>query len=149
MNKLFDHIKEIEGQNLDFYEKLTDEEKKEVSHFMLLKWMSYTSDPKQVLHMNALVNPRVFALYKYKSLLYKLLVAACTGSHHYKWLKRDTKKSSGVLKMISDAHNCGMRDAEEILELYSKEELLDLCAEMNYDKAEADKVKKEINVLRV
>lgn len=149
MSDLFEQIKHIEKGDLDF-NQLSVEEQKEINPYMLLKWMSYTSDPKQILHMNALVNPKVFALYKHKALSYKLLVSASSGKHyHYKWLKRGNKNSSAVVNMISDAHNCGIRDAIEILDLYSKEELLDLCSEMNYDKAEADKVKKEINVLRV
>jgi hypothetical protein len=149
MQDLFEQIKEVEKQNLSFYDDLPDEHKNSVSHFMLFKWMSYTSDAKQVLHMNALVNTKLFSLSKHKGLLYKLLIAASHGKHHYKWLKRDLKKNSLVLRMISDAHNVGQREAEEILDLYSKEELLELCGEMNYDKTDADKVKKEINVLRV
>lgn len=149
MSDLFDQIKQIEKQEIDFYDKLNEEEKKTVSHFMLMKWLSYCSDAKQILHMNSLVNSKVFSLYNHKGILSKLLVSACSGKHHYQWLKRDSKKSSLVLKMIGDAHNCSQRSAEEILETYSKEELLELCGEMHYDKADSDKIKKEINVLRM
>ena len=148
MKDIFEQIKEIEKDNTD-YDGFSEEDKKAINPFMLLKWMSYTNDSKQILHLNGLSNPKVFALYQHKALLYKLLVASTEGKHHYKWLKREGKNGSLVLKMISNAHNCGLRDAKELLDLYSKEELLDLCSDMNYDKIEADKVKKEINVLRV
>ena len=149
MVEIFDQIKEIEKHNVDFYKNVPDEEKTKINPFMLLKWMSYTDDAKQILHMNTLVNTKVFSLNKHKQLLIDLLVASCNGKHHYKWLKRDIKKSSMVVNMISDAHNCGPREASEILQLYSRKELLELCEEMNYDKADFEKIKKEINVLRV
>lgn len=144
---IFDQLKQIEKQNVGFYKNLPDGEKPSVSFYMLLKWMSYTQDKDQILHVNGLLNTKIFPLSQHKELLFDLCCAASQGKQSYKWLKRNLKKSSEVLKMISDAHNCGFAQAEEILELYSKDELLELCSEMNLDKIAADKIKKEINVL--
>jgi hypothetical protein len=148
MQEIFDHIKQIEKGNMEFYANLPDELKSTVNSYMLLKWMSYTSDKKQILHINALVNSKLFSLSKHKDLLFKLFCSSASGTKNsYKWLKRNTKKGSELIKLISDIHNCGINEAVEILEVYSKDDLLELCNDMNLDKIVVDKLKKEINVL--
>lgn len=147
MNEIFDHIKEIEKNNVNFYDNLSDEQKKTVNFFMLFKWLSYTGNGKQIQLMNHLVNTKLFSLAQHKSLLWKLLCAASNGKNNYKWLKRDLKKQSALTNFVATMYNCRINEVEDILELHSKEELLELVLEANLEKIESDKLKKEINVL--
>ena len=47
---IFELIKEIEGLQVEYFDKLEDYEVKQISAYMLMKWMSGVKDPTQLIY---------------------------------------------------------------------------------------------------
>jgi len=122
----------IDNQDLDFYGKLTEEEQKAYSTFVIMRYMSSIANkhPLQtyaILATNDLVNIGYKELYKHPELQHKLLCCAGTGGKQYRpWIPVPKSKKTGhpVVKFLSQVYPAF--NSTEIDLLFSNMDIADL-----------------------
>ena len=146
VNNLFDFFSKVDSGNFDAISKLSDAEKKSMAPIVLMRWLSGTASKKQILHINHILNPVVFDLYKHQDLLFQLMVACSDGtSKRYKWIKKESKikKKPITLDIIQKYYECSMREAEEYINSIKSEDIMSMALALGEDKSIIDKLKKE------
>lgn len=137
-----------DSRNPAFYRNLTDEERKELQPFLVMRWMSGTSSASQVYMINELVNPYAFSLTQHKELLWKLLTVANDGRRaRYIWNKLPSRPESGkstAVKVVKAYFKYNTTDAIAALNLLSKEDVTAMAEEMGWQSDDVSKVKREI-----
>src|SRR5271157_4202027 len=88
----------------DIYSKLSDEEKKGFAPLVVMRWMSGTSDKRQIMMLNEFVNPYIFALGKHPHLLMMLLqVASSKTQKRYNWLGiKSSRKDAEAMRAVGE-----------------------------------------------
>lgn len=130
----------------DIYSKLSDDEKKGFYPLIVMRWMSGTSDERQIILLNEFVNPYVFSLPEHQHLLMKLLqVASSKTSKRYQWLgiKSNTKKAESF-KVVQQYYEMSFREVKMLSPFPTDEELISMAEELGYTKDEMTKLKKEL-----
>ena len=78
-NNIIDVLKHIENKDYDYFDSLTEEQKKELQPYILMRWMATVKEEQlhqyYTLAVNELVNINFWDLSKYKDLQFKLLCA--------------------------------------------------------------------------
>jgi hypothetical protein len=130
-------LSSIDRQQLDFYEKLTDEEQKAYSPFVIMRYMSSMAnrDPAQmyaILATNDLVNIGFSDLNKHPELQHKLLCCAGVGDKQYRpWIpapkgKRNSQNS--VMKFLAEIYpQCNSTELDLMYENTTTDQLEDLA----------------------
>lgn len=144
---IFEVLKNIDNQNINFYDSLTEEQKNAFQPYVVMRWLSGTNNKQQIVYLNEFLNPYVFNL-KDKKLLYYLMVVNnfSSGREKYNYIKTTysgTNKSKKV-KIISEYHNISTRKAEEVVDIFNKEDILEMASEMGYSDAELKNLKKSL-----
>ena len=145
---LFEALEKISSGDQQWFDRLSEEDKKTASPFVLGRWLTGTSDQAQLIRLNTFVNPYVFALGQDKALLFKLLAAACTGkTRRYQWLKAPpaTKKTKLTLEVIKRYHDVSTREASLLAFNISGADLIEMAEELGWEKDELSKLKKEVD----
>lgn len=123
----------INTNDRNFYQKLSDEEKKAFSPLVIGRWVSSSTDKIQFNRLNDIYNVLIFPLSKHPDLLYKVLVA-CTPPkrHQYSWIpkKKRTSKATLQLDVVSRYMNCSKREASEQLGVMVSEDILEMSMEL-------------------
>lgn len=143
---LFAFLGQLNKRDLQAYSKLSDDAKKQAHPLVIMRWLSGTSDPAQIIRLNEFANKYVFALVSEKELLFKLLAAACTGRvSRNNWLKGPGTHSTRLaLEAIKAKYQCSDREAKEYLPLLNAADLV-LCAEdAGWDKDQIKKLETEL-----
>lgn len=137
-----------DGKNTAFYQTLTDDERKELQPFLVMRWMSGTSSASQVYMINELVNPYAFSLTQHKELLWKLMTVANDGRRtRYVWNKLPSRPDAGkstAVKVVKAYFKYNTADAIAALNLLSKDEVTAMAEEMGWQSDDVSKVKREI-----
>jgi len=143
---IFQLLGSIDKNDTLLYSKLSDEQKKGYSPLIAMRWTTGTSDTKQILYVNELVNRYVFPLGKHPELLYKLQCAASSKTpRRYGWLgaKNTVKKVKGI-DVVMDYYNFGPKKAKDAMRILDAEDILGMAEELGYQKEELAKLKKEL-----
>lgn len=79
-NDIFEVIKQLDNKNYQYFDTLTDEQKKEIQPYTLMRWLSTASGNESnhsimTITVNEIVNNHFWELSKYKDLQWKLLCA--------------------------------------------------------------------------
>ena len=129
----------------DIYAKLSDDERKGFSPLVVMRWMSGTSDERQIILLNEFVNPYVFTLGKHPHLLMQLLqVASSKTSKRYAWLGiKYKKKQVEAYRVIQEYFELSVREAKTYA-LPPAEELLKMAEALGWQKDEITKLQKEL-----
>lgn len=144
---LFEGLAKLSSGDQLWYDRLSPEDKKAASPFVIGRWMTGTNDPAQIIRLNTFVNPYVFSLGQDKALLFKLLAAAATGkTKRYTWLKAPTAKSSTKLRVevIKQYYDVSTREAMLYTINTSAEDTMLMAEELGWDREELAKLKKEV-----
>lgn len=145
---IFSVLGNINKKNTSFYSKLSDEEQKSLQPLVLMRWLTGTSDLRQIYFINELVNPFVFPLNKHKKLLVNLLSVCTSGKFQkYKWIKKHSKKQSNYpvsVSVIKEYFNYSTKDAIECLPLLSKDAILSYAIELGKQKEDIKSIEKEL-----
>lgn len=144
---LFDGLAKLSSRDLQWYDKLTPEDQKAASPFVMARWMTGTSDQAQLVRINTFVNSYGFSLGQEKSLLFKLLAAAATGkSKRYQWLKSPGAKATIKLRLevIKQYYNVSTREAIGY-DSIEGEDILTMAEELGWEVEELKKLKKEVS----
>jgi hypothetical protein len=129
----------------DIYSKLSDDERKGFSALVVMRWLTGTSDERQIVLLNEFVNPCVFTLGKHPHLLMLLLQAANSKTgKRYQWLGvKSKKKNLETLKVIQEYYEMSARESRLMNPLPTESELIQMAEELGWQKDEIAKLKKE------
>jgi hypothetical protein len=129
----------------DIYSKLSDDEKKGFAPLVVMRWMSGTSDERQIMLLNEFVNPYVFSLGKHPHLLMQLLqVASSKTSKRYQWLGiKSKKKNVEALRAVQEYYGMSAREVKTLNPFPTEAEVLQMAEELGWQKDEITKLKKE------
>lgn len=145
---IFRVLKAANKKDGAFYSALNDEEKKAYVPSVTARWMSGCTDARQVMLINEFVNPYTFSLYKHPQLLWQLLTAANSGKNQmYSWNKLPGKAGSGkpnALRAVMQFYKYGPDEAATAMTLLSRDDILEIAANLGWQPDEIAKVKKEI-----
>lgn len=144
---LFAFLGKLNKRNLEAYDNLSDEDKKAAHPFVIMRWLTGTSDQAQIVRINTFANRYMFSLGQEKELLFKLLAASCTGkTNRTKWIKGPGSGSTKLsVQIIKDRYNCSTREAEQYIDLLNAEDLLLFAEEVGWDKEQIKKLQVELS----
>jgi len=145
---IFQTLNHISKKDRNFFKDLTDEEKKAFQPLVVMRWLSGTTDARQVYFLNELVNPFVFSMHTHKELIYYLMTTCTSGkSQRYTWNKALSKKSSTTplsVSVIKDYFNYSTMHAIEALPMLTNDDILEYAEQLGRQKEEMTKIKREL-----
>ena len=146
---IFQLLGKIDSKNYNLWNELNEEQQKEFSPLVTMRWMAGTDDPFQLIMLNEVVNPTVFNLPDHKELLLKLLTICSNGNQkRYSWVNyklTSTKKSKKAVELISSYYGMSLKEANDSLRLFSPEEIQELGELHGLQKDELKDLKKEVS----
>lgn len=143
---LFGFLGQLNKRDQQAYAKLSPDAKKAAHPLVIMRWLSGTSDPAQIIRLNMVANRYVFSLGTEKELLFKLLAAACTGRvNRTTWLKGPGSSSTRLaIEAIKAKYECSTREAEEHLPLLSAQDVVLYAEDAGWDKELLKKLATEL-----
>ena len=142
----------ISRKNEKYYKSLTEEQTKEITPLVLMRWLSGANDARQIFMLNELVNPFVFVLPKHKELLVDLMTISASGKQYrYKFIKVKSKKTSKtpkVVAVIKQYFEYSTLDAIEVLPILSDDDILSFAEQLGRQPPEITAIKKELRTRR-
>ena len=145
---IFPLLSQIDRKNYDVWDHLTEEQRKEFSPLVTMRWMAGTTDQRQVIFLNEIVNLAVFSLPDHKELLLKLLTVCSSGSpKRYTWINyklTSGKKQKKAVELVSTHYRLSFKEAEDVLKLLSPAEVMEIGELQGLQKDELKDLKKEI-----
>ena len=149
---LFPLLRNISTKNIAYYDTLTEENLKEFSPFVIMRWLTGCSgadNARQICYLNEFVNPYAFELNKnHKKLLYNLLTVCTSGRDcRYKFVKTNPKRQSefpisvGIIQKMFDY---SYRDANATVVLFTDENIINMGTQLGLQKTEITNLKKEL-----
>lgn len=146
-SNIFDLLTAIDRGTYGLYETLTEVQRKEYSPFVTMRWLTGTTDERQILLINSLVNPHAFSLGKHPSLLTKLLVVANGKTQkRYKFIKAPAKAKSASRKLavVMEYYGYSTREAMQVVHLVDAADALQMANGLGWQKDEVTALKKEL-----
>jgi hypothetical protein len=145
---IFKVLEKLNFKDQKYFDELSEEDLKGLHPLVLMRWMSGTSEARQVFFLNELVNPMVFPLTKHKQLLLRLLMISGPGkSRRYSWNKAKGKKSSNTpktLAMVKQHYGYNTDHALDALKILTNEDILELAEYLGKQPDEVKEIAKEI-----
>lgn len=143
---LFALLGQLNRRDMKAFEKLSEGGQKAAHPFVIMRWLSGTSDRAQIVRLNEFANKYMFSLGAEKPLLFKLLAASCTGNtQRASWIKGPTGTSSKLsLEAIKSQFQCSTREAEEYLGMLEPADMLRYAEEAGWSKDEIKKLSTEL-----
>lgn len=127
MSKLFQYFDAVDRGDFSFIDKMTDDEVKEISPYVLLGWFNGAKREKNVhtVLTDVYCNEMVFPLGKHPRLLLNLFMSAnCDISRGgYKFVKSVSKKESKRLHSIARYYDCTVTEAKDYIQLLDDKEI--------------------------
>lgn len=133
----------VDLRDYDFYSKLTDQEKKEFSPYILMRYVSNVDGDRELQEWfismtNELVNKDHWTLSKnHKDLLWKLFAGCGIGSRLYHpYLKAGTKeKAVKIEKLLAEIYPAAkLSDIKLYAKMMTKQDKEELFDKMGFDK---------------
>ena len=146
---LFGLLSKLDKKQFHIWNNYNESERKEISPLIVMRWLSGTSDKRQIVFLNEIVNKVVFNIGDHKELLLKLLAVANSGvPRRYYWMaqkssaseKRGAKRSVAALEQY---YQCSPKEAKEYLKILEKEDVIEICEALGMQKDEIQLVKRE------
>ncbi len=143
---IFELLAQLDKGNYSYWDKLTEEQRKAFAPLVVERWMSGTSDKRQVILLNEFVNPFVFALGKHPQLLMQLLIVASSKTpKRYYWLGVKSKqKRAESYRVVQEYFELSSKEVKSYA-LPPDEELLKMAEDLGWQKEEISKLQKEIS----
>lgn len=145
---IFRVLKAADGKKGDFFESLTDDERKEFQPFLVGRWMSGTAHPAQVCLLNEFFNPYAFALTTHKQLLWQLLTVCNVGkAQRYVWNKLPAKRESGrpnAIRAVREFYGYNTEHAIDALDILTRSQVLEIAENLGWQQEDIAKIRREI-----
>ena len=144
---IFTLLDQIDKKNYYIWDSLTEEQRKEFSPLIVMRWMAGCTDPAQIVFLNDIVNVSVFVLGNHKEFLLKLLTVCSNGKQkRYQWVNYKlggSKKVKKSVELVATHYRLSIKEAEDSRKLFSEEEILELAEAQGWQKDEIADLKKE------
>lgn len=144
---IFEVLQNIDDCNFDYYDNLTEEQKKTISLFVVARWLSCTRNTKQIVAVNSLVNTFLYKMIsKHPKLLYKMMLISSSGTRkQYKWVPKKKKQSSKpeTIKILSKFYDMSARQVEDYIDTFSLEDVISCANDLGADDSIIKKIKNE------
>lgn len=146
---VFQLLGQLDKKDYQIWDHLKDDQKKEFSALVTMRWMTGTSSAYQLVLLNELVNTTVFAMPEHKELMMKLLAVCSDGSQkRYGWVNykmaSGSKKTKLAVKLIAARYDINESDAQDTLLHFNQEELIEIAESLGWQKDEISELKKEL-----
>jgi hypothetical protein len=143
---IFDTLSKIDNKKTgNLYAKLSEDERKGFAPLIVMRWMTGTSDERQIMLLNEFVNPYVFPLAKHPELLMQLLqVSSSKMPRRYSWLGvKSKKKKAEAWRVVSEYFDLSDREVALIKPFPSDEEVLSMADDLGWQPDEVKKLQAE------
>jgi len=144
---IFTLLEQIDRKNYHIWDSLTEEQRKEFSPLITMRWMAGCTDPAQIVFLNDIINLSVFSLGDHKEFLLKLLTVCSNGkTKRYQWINYKlggAKKLKKSVELIATHYRLGPKEAEDTRRLFNELELIELAEAEGWQKDEIAELKKE------
>ncbi len=145
---IFKVLEKLSLKDRKYFASLSEEDIKSLQPLVLMRWMSGTSEARQVYFLNELLNPMVFPLTKHKMLLIDLLMISAPGKNkRYFWNKARGKRTSNTPKAVSlikNHYGYNTNDAIDALKILTNEEILEMAEMYGMQPADIKELTKEL-----
>lgn len=142
---LFAGLSSLGKKDYYWFDKLSADGQRAAAPFVIMRWLSGTSDEAQIVRLNTFVNSYVFSGALDKSSIFKALAAASTGkSFRYTWLKGPSAKAKRTaIDVICQYYEISSKEAST----YSidNDSLIQMAEELGFDKDQLTKLSKELD----
>jgi hypothetical protein len=141
---LFEGLGSLSKGNKSWFSSLNPDGQKAAAPFVITRWMTGTSDAAQIIRLNELVNPYLFAGSADKEMLFSLIAIAATGkSSRYNWVKGPGSKMKKLaLECTMAYYECSAREASTYR--IAPADLIEMAEELGWDKEQITKLEKEV-----
>lgn len=143
---IFDVLSALDRKDLKFFDILDEKQLKDISPYMLMKWLSGTNDLAQIYILNETINNYAFSLQKHKELLIDILSICTSGkTKRYKWNKtKKSEKFESTLSVIKDYFGYSSKEAKDALNLLDDKAILAYSEMLGRQEEDLVKIKKEL-----
>lgn len=150
---IFKLLERLSVKDKAFFDNMTPEDLKALQPLVLMRWMSGTTDTRQIFFLNELTNTMVFPLTKHKQLLLNLLMISSSGkAKRYFWNKaKNNKKTSTphTIEVIKQYFGYSTIEAKEAMPLLNNEDILGYAAYLGLQDNTVKAVAKELKARNV
>lgn len=149
---IFEILKQLNNKNISFWDDLSEKEQRGVAPLVLMRWLSGTTDPVQIMLLNEVVNPLIFLLAKHKKLLWCLLTVCTTNPHQrYTWskIKYAGGNQTNTVTCIKKYLKISSRRAAELVNLVKPSDIILMAEELGYTDQEINKINVELGLSEI
>jgi len=147
LSDIFEILNNINSNNIEYIDKLEDGELSDFKPFLVQQWLKGATSNKDyhLLLTNEFCNEYIFSLSKHPKLLYKLFCVAngFDENTYYKFRKRTINKKPLSNTIISAIYSYSTEHANDVVNIFSKNEMVGMAEQLGYDKDQIKRVKKE------
>lgn len=146
---IFKILERISVKDKEFVNSLTEEDLKSLQPLVLMRWMSGTTDIRQIYFLNELANPMIFSLGRHKKLLLDILMISSSGKNkRYVWNKAKNNKKTSMphtIEVIKKYFGYSTLQSKEALQLLKDEDIFAYAAYLGIQIPEIKAIQKELN----
>jgi len=145
---IFKVLERLSVKDREYFLKMTEEDKKAIQPLVLMRWMSGTSEARQVFFLNEIINPFVFPLNKHKQLLLDLLEICGSGkTRRYIWNKAKNNKKTNTpksIELIKEYYGYSTLQAKEAMTLLTDDDIMQFAWHLGKQPDEIKLISKEL-----
>jgi len=128
MSDLFKFFDKANSGDFSYVDRMTDEEVKKISPFVLLMWYAKSNPHFHAILMDTNMNEYVFSLPNHPRLLLKLFIESNSigDGTKYEFVKSVSKNESETIKAIANRYQVGYDAAKQYHELLDEESIKEI-----------------------